>query len=134
MRVVDTLASIEFLTASPAGKVVAAEIPAREAWLVPTIVRLELAKWLNREADEDMADQIAAFAEMCVVVPLDTRIALMAAGLCARYRLATADAIVYATALSHDAGLLTCVAHFSGLSGVTYIPKRRLESAPNPGP
>lgn len=30
----------------------------------------------------------------------------------AKYRLATADAIVYATALQHGAELLTCDAHF----------------------
>lgn len=112
----------------------AAELPAREDWIIPTIVQLELAKWLNREANEDLADRIAAFAEMCVVVPLDTRIALAAADLCFRHRLATADAIVYATALAHDADLLTCDAHFSGLPNVTFIPKQRLEPAPPPGP
>ena len=112
----------------------AAELPAREDWIIPTTVQLELAKWLNREANEDLADRIAAFAEMCVVVPLDTRIALAAADLCFRHRLATADAIVYATALAHDADLLTCDAHFSGLPNVTFIPKQRLEPAPPPGP
>jgi predicted nucleic acid-binding protein len=123
MRVVDTSAWIEWLAASPAGKAIAAEMPAREAWIVPTMVQLELAKWLNREAGEDKADQVTAFTEMCIVVPLDTKIALAAAGLCARHRLATADAIVYATALHHDADLLTCDAHFEGLPGVLFIPK-----------
>jgi len=123
MRVVDTSAWIEWLAASDVGKTIAAEMPAREAWLVPTIVQLELCKWLNREAGEDKADQVTAFTEMCVVVPLDTKIALAAAALCARHRLATADAIVYATALLHDADLLTCDAHFAGLPGVTFFPK-----------
>jgi predicted nucleic acid-binding protein len=123
MRVVDTSAWIEWLAASPAGTAIAAEIPARETWVVPTIVQLELAKWLNREAGEDRADQVTAFTEMCVVAPLDTKIALAAAALCARHRLATADAIVYATALHHDADLLTCDAHFDGLPGVVFIPK-----------
>ena len=123
MRVVDTSAWIEWLAASPAGAILAAEIPPQEAWLVPTIVQLELAKWLNREAGDDKSDQVTAFASMCVVVPLDTRIALAAAELCVRHRLATADAIVYATALLHDADLLTCDAHFDGLPGVVLIPK-----------
>src|ERR1039458_1756710 len=91
MRVVDASAWNEWLAASPAGTAIAAEVPAREAWLVPTIVQLELAKWLNREAGEDKADQVAAFTETCVVVPLDTRIALAAAVLCARHRLAPAE-------------------------------------------
>lgn len=123
MRLVDTSAWIEWLAASPTGAAIAAAIPAREAWLVPTIVQLELAKWLNREAGEDKADQVTAFTGMCVVAPLDTKIALAAAALCARHRLATADAIVYATALLHDADLLTCDAHFDGLPGVTFFPK-----------
>jgi len=101
----------------------AAEMPARETWLVPTIVQLELAKWLNREAGGDKADQVTAFTEMCVVAPLDTKIALAAAALFAEHRLSTADAIVYATASLHDADLLTCDAHFDGLPGVMFIPK-----------
>jgi predicted nucleic acid-binding protein len=123
MRVVDTSAWIEWLAASPAGANLAGEIPAREAWLVPTIVQLELTKWLNREAGDDKADQVTAFTSMCVVVPLDTKVALAAVALCAQHRLATADAIVYATALLYDADLLTCNAHFDGLPGVTFIPK-----------
>jgi predicted nucleic acid-binding protein len=123
MRAVDTSAWIEWLVASPTGQTIAAALPRREEWLVPTIVQLELGKWLNREAGEDKADQVTAFTELCLVVPLDTRIALSAASLCSRYRLATADAIVYATALRYDADLLTCDAHFDGLPGVTFISK-----------
>ena len=123
MRVVDTSAWIEWLMASPTGKLVEASLPTREDWLVPTIVQLELARWLAREVGEDKADQVVAFAQMCVVVPLDTKIALAAAEMCARHKLATADAIVYATARQHEADLLTCDAHFSGLPGVTVISK-----------
>lgn len=123
MRLVDTSAWIEWLIASPAGATVAAELPGRGRWLVPTIVQLELAKWLTREAGEDKADQVIAFTETCVVADLDTATALSAAELCARHKLATADAIVYATALAHGADLLTCDRHFEGLSGVRLVPK-----------
>jgi len=37
--------------------------------------------------------------------------------------LATADAIVYATALAHGADLLTCDRHFDGLRDVRFVPK-----------
>lgn len=123
MRLVDTSAWIEWLIGSPAGGAVAAELPGRARWLVPTIVQLELAKWLTREAGEDKADQVIAFTETCVVADLDTPIALSAADLCARRKLATADAIVYATALAHGADLLTCDRHFEGLPGVRLVPK-----------
>ncbi len=123
MVLVDTSAWIEWLTGSTTGQAVGQGVPARGQWLVPTIVQLELAKWLMREVGEDKADQVAAFTQMCVVVPLNTRIALAAAGLCKAHRLATADAIVYATALEHDAELTTCDAHFKALPGVMYLPK-----------
>ena len=58
-----------------------------------------------------------------VVVPLDTTIALLAADLHREHKLATADAIVYATARRMGAGLLTCDAHFEGLPNVVLFPK-----------
>ena len=123
MVLVDTSAWIEWLMATPTGGAVAALMPAQQDWLVPTIIQLELAKWLTRELGEDRADQVIAFSQMCRIVPLDTKIALAAADLCARRRLATADAIIYATALAHHAELLTCDAHFEGLEGVRYLAK-----------
>ena len=123
MRLVDTSAWIEWLIGSPAGATVAADLPERGQWLVPTIVQLELAKWLTREAGEDKADRVIAFTETCVVADLDTAIALSAAELGGRRKLATADAIVYATALAHGADLLTCDRHFEGLRDVRLVPK-----------
>lgn len=123
MRVVDTSTWIEWLTGSPLSKPLAKEIPDQERCLVPTIVQLELSKWLVREVGEDEADQMLAYTQKCVVVPLDTRIALLAAELHRQYKLATADAIVYATAVGNDGDLLTCNAHFEGLPGVVLIRK-----------
>jgi predicted nucleic acid-binding protein len=123
MRVVDTSAWIEWLIGSPTGGLLGNLLPEREAWLVPSIVQLELAKWLNRETGAETADQVLAFTQMCVVVPLDTKLALAAAEICSSSKLATADAIVYATALEHGAELLTCDSHFEGLPGVSYIAK-----------
>jgi predicted nucleic acid-binding protein len=123
MRLVDTSAWIEWLIASPAGKSVEVAMPERADWLVPTIVQLELATWLAREVGEDKADEVVAFTQMCFVVPLDTKIALAAAEICGKHKLATADAIVYATALEYEADVLTCDANFGGLPGVMFIPK-----------
>jgi len=125
MRVVDTSAWIEWLIGSPLGASLANELPDLTQWLVPTIVQLELAKWLTREVGEDKADQVIALTETCIVADLDTATALSAAELCARHKLATADAIIYATALSHRADLLTCDQHFGTLPGVRLIPKDR---------
>jgi predicted nucleic acid-binding protein len=123
MRLVDTSAWIEWLIGSPVGKTVAFDLPARGQWLVPTIVQLELSKWLTREIGEDKADQVVAFTETCIVADLDTAIALSAVELSARHKLATADAIVYATALANGADLLTCDRHFERLPGVKFVAK-----------
>jgi predicted nucleic acid-binding protein len=123
MILVDTSAWIEHLLDTPVGRSVDQKLPEREEWLVPTIVQLELAKWLAREVGEDAAEQVIAFTQKCVVIPLDTPIALDAAEICRSHKLATADAIVYATARAHEAMLLTCDAHFSGMDNVELIPK-----------
>ena len=123
MRLVDTSAWIEWLIGSPVGARVAREFPERGQWLVPTIVQLELARWLRRELGDDAADPVIAFTETCVVADLDTPTALSAVELGMAHKLATADAIVYATALAHAADLLTCDRHFEGLHGVRLVPK-----------
>lgn len=123
MRLIDTSAWIEWLIGSPTGELVAKRLPEQSDWLVPTIVQLELAKWLMREVGEDKADQVVAFTQLCHIAPLDTEIALAAAEACRMNRLATADAIVFVTARAHDADLVTCDAHFEELPGVTLIEK-----------
>lgn len=123
MRLVDTSAWIEWLIATPLGRSLAPELPERDAWLVPTIVQFELAKWLTRNVGEAEADRVIAFTDTCRVVELDTRIALAAADVSARHKLPTADAIVYATARAADADLLTCDRHFERLPGVILLPK-----------
>lgn len=124
MRLVDTSAWIEFLIGSDTGALLSHELPDRTEWLVPAIVQLELSKWLTREAGEDKADQVIAFTGTCIVADLDTTIALAAAALSASSKLATADAIVYATAQAYGAELLTCDRHFETLPGVRFIPKQ----------
>lgn len=123
MILVDTSAWIEWLIGSPTGEKVAGRLPEQADWLVPTMVQLELAKWLTREVGEEKADQVIAFTQVCQVVPLDTEIALTAAEACREHKLATADAIVFATARARGATLLTCDTHFDGLPGVTLIEK-----------
>ena len=120
MRVVDTSAWIEWFVDSTLGRSLAGEIPRREECIVPAIVQLELAKWLRREVGEERADEVIAYTQKCIVVALDTPVALLAAEMHRLHRLATADAIVYATALSRSADLLTCDAQLAKLPGVLY--------------
>jgi predicted nucleic acid-binding protein len=124
MTLVDTSAWIEWLIGSSTGAQVAETLPDQADWIVPTMVQLELAKWLMREVSESRADQVIAFTQVCRIVPLDTGIALAAADACRDHGLATADAIILATARAHGARLLTCDTHFRGIAGVQLIEKR----------
>ena len=123
MRLVDSSAWIEWLIGSPVGEIIVEHLPEQDAWLIPTMVQFELAKWLTRECGESIADQVIAFTHVCNIAPLDTEIALAAAEICRLHGLPSADAIILATARAHDADLLTCDRHFEGLPGVILIPK-----------
>ncbi len=90
---------------------------------MPTIVQLEISKWLRRERPEDLHHRVIAFSMTRRIVPLDTKVALVAADLCRTLKLATADAVVLATARINNADLLTCDAHFEGLADVVYRAK-----------
>jgi predicted nucleic acid-binding protein len=123
MRVVDTSVWIEWLIESPLQAVITQEFPTPDMCLVPTIVQLELNKWLTREISETEADRVIAYTQLCQVIELDTPIALQAAEWHRHYQLTTADSIIYATATIHHADLLTCDRHFEGLPKVLFMPK-----------
>jgi predicted nucleic acid-binding protein len=123
MRLVDSSAWIEWFIDGAQAEELARMMPAQADTLVPTMVQHELRKWFLRERSEEIADEVIAFTELCTVVPLDTRLALEAAEVACRHKLASADAIIYATAREHGAELLTCDSHFKGLEGVVYIAK-----------
>lgn len=107
MKVVDTSIWIEWLIGSTLKHAIAEVFPDTSQCVVPTIVQLELDKWLTREVGENEADQVIAYTQNCTVAALDTKIALQAADLHRQHKLATADAIVYATAVIYGAELLT---------------------------
>ena len=123
MRVVDTSVWIEWMVGSPLGESLALELPTNDQWVVPTIVQYELSRWLAREMSDAAAARAIAFSKELVVAPLTTDIATTAADYAKVHGLATADAIVFATAADARADLLTCDAHFSKLPSVVYVAK-----------
>ena len=123
MRVVDTSVWIEWIAGSALGETLALELPENDQWIVPTIVQYELSRWLAREMSDAAAARAIAFSKELVVAPLTTDIATIAAAYARLHCLATADAIIFATAKDARADLLTCDAHFAELPGVTYVAK-----------
>lgn len=123
MRVVDSSAWIEWLRDTALAPDIGGQLPHVASWIVPSMVLHEVAKWLGRERGDAAVAEFVAFCRTCLIVPLDERLAVMAARLAREHRLATADAIIYATTHATNADLLTCDAHFNGLDGVVYLPK-----------
>jgi predicted nucleic acid-binding protein len=127
--VVDTSALIELLARGERHGDVRRRLPPRSEIVIPTIVQLELTKWMLRYSGADAAARVLGFTATCRVESLTTTIAARAAVESGRHKLSTADAIVYATARHMGLKLLTCDAHFEGLEDVVLIDKRNAATA-----
>ncbi len=123
MKLVDTCVWAEILRGTPTGRALKASIPPSGQLVVSTMVVYELAKWLARNVDDERADQAMVTLLNAYVVEPTAAIALQAAQLSAEYKLHALDAVIYATALEHDAQLVTCDAHFKDLPQVDYTAK-----------
>lgn len=124
MYLVDTCGWIEWLTDSPLAKGYSRYLTSTDTLLVPTLVQHELYKWLYRETDQATALSAIAATKTATIIPFDTSLALLAAEVAREFKLATADAIIYATARQYDATLITGDAHFANLPQVKYFQKR----------
>jgi predicted nucleic acid-binding protein len=80
---------------------------------VRKILLLRHTKWA--------AESFISEALRHTVVPIDQYIALSAAAISLQHKLAMADALVYTTAITRGAKLLTSDSHFRELPGVTVL-------------
>ena len=124
MNVVDSSAWLEYFGDGPNASEFAAAIDAPEGLVVPTLTVFEVFKRTCQIADE--ASGLAAIAVMLQgeVADLNSALSLDAARISLHTGLAMADSIILATARSHEAVLWTQDAHFEGLAGVEFRPKR----------
>jgi predicted nucleic acid-binding protein len=118
---VDSSGWIEFLGDGPLADQFAPYFEREERLIVPAIVLYEVYKKLLSVRDSNAADRFLSAALRARFVPIDERLALLAARISLDRRLAMADAIIYATALAAGAHLVTSDAHFQGLLEVTVL-------------
>lgn len=123
MRLADTCVWIELLQGTPTGQHYRHLFDDPDQVLVPTLVQFELHRWVLRERGEEVANQVVAATRNSRIVPLTEAMALHAAALGLQFKLAAADALIYATALHQRVPLVTCDAHFESLPGVEYRAK-----------
>ncbi len=93
--------------------------------LVPSLLTYEVTRWFLVRTSEETS-QIAGLQlgrwQRCAI---DDVIAVEAAQLAKRYRLAMADAMLLACAQAHDAEMWTQDADFAGLPGVRLFERQR---------
>jgi predicted nucleic acid-binding protein len=121
MRVVDSSGWLEFFVDGPLARKYENYLSNPGEIITPTIVLYEVYKKIRRERSEEEALVAAAQMQKTHLVPLTETIALAAADINLEHRLAMADSIVYATALSSRAQLVSSDADFAQLPNVTYL-------------
>jgi toxin FitB len=119
---VDSSGWIEFLGDGPRAEKFAPYFEREDRLIVPTIVIYEAYKKLLSAQGSSIADRFLSAALRGRVVPIDERLAVLAARISLERRLAMADAFIYATALVEGAHLVTMDAHFQRLPHATVIP------------
>ncbi len=118
---VDSSGWLEYITLDKNARAFARYIEGERPVLVPTIVLYEVYKKLSQSWGKVEADRFESHALRRKVVPLDDMLAIAAARTSIAHHLAMADAIIYATALSFSAELVSSDQHFQGLPGVTLL-------------
>ena len=124
MNVVDSSAWLEYFGDGPNASEFAAAIEAPERLVVPALTVFEVFKRTSQIADEASALDAIAVMLQGDVVDLNAALSLDAARISLDTGLAMADSIILATARAREAVLWTQDAHFEGLSGVEFRPKR----------
>jgi len=118
---VDSSGWVEFIGDGPLAGKFAPYFEREERLLVPAIVLYEVYKKLLSSQGSTAADRFLSAALRARFVPIDERLALLAARISLDRRLAMADVMIYATALAAGAHLVTSDSHFQGLAEVTVI-------------
>lgn len=119
--IVDSSGWIEFFIDGPNGDQFEAAITKTEDLVVPAITITEVYRWVMRESSVADALTVAASMKQGKVVALDENLAVLAAEISHKHRLPLADGIIYATAHSYSAELLTQDVDLEGLPNVRYF-------------
>jgi len=118
---VDSIGWIEYLAARPKADLFAPYIEGSEPLVSSAIQIYEIYKVVRRDLSEERAIAAVSALRTTQIEPLAESLALEAADIALEHGLAMADAIIFATAMRHDAEIITGDVDFDGLPGVTLI-------------
>lgn len=120
MNLVDTSGWIEYFFGETNSSYFSEPIENTSVLIVPVVCLYEVFKKVNQVADEAQALQAIAQMKQGKVIELNEEIALNAAKMSLRYKLAMADSFIYATGQIENATIWTQDADFKELPGVKY--------------
>ena len=123
LNIVDSSGWIEYFTDGPNAGRFAGPLSDSDTLVVPTVTIYEVFRVVLRRRGEDDALRVAAAMSQGREIPLTSALALDAARLAHRMRMAMADGIILATARLTGATLWTQDVDFEGLANVRYIPR-----------
>ena len=121
----DSSGWIEIARGGPNAQAFAKALQPSHSILSSTISLYEVSKYLTREAGEVNAGELLAFIRNYPVIAVTEDLALRAAELSARHKLAMAHSLIYATSLAQNAILWTQDDDFENLPHVKYFPKKQ---------
>lgn len=119
--ILDSSGWLEYLTTDTKAALFASYFEGHRPILVPAIVLYEVRKVLLLRQTKDISDIFLSEALRRGIIPIDQEIALSAAAVSIKYRLAMADALLYATSVREKAEFVTSDPHFKDLPGVTLL-------------
>ncbi len=122
-NVIDSSAWIEYFLDSPRADLFAAAIENAECLVVPTICLFEVCRVLDRHYGEATVAQCLNVMRLGELVPLTDQLAISAARIASKHKLAFGDAVIYASAQAKGAVLWTQDADYAQLAGVQYFVK-----------
>ena len=119
LTVVDSSGWVAYLGDGPQAEAFSLYLEREQCLVVPTIVIYEVVKKLKLTSSETVVHRFHAYRGR--QMELDSSLAIAAAQISVRNRLAMADAIIYATAESAGAQLVTSDIDFRDLPGVIVV-------------
>lgn len=124
MNIVDSSAWLEYFAGGPNASFFAAAIEDQKRLIIPSICLYEVFKTILRQLGKKEALEKTAAMRQGKVVDLTTALALQAASISLKHRLAMADSIVLATARANHGVLWTQDSDFEALPSVKFRAKR----------
>lgn len=119
--IVDSSGWIEYFIDGANAKRFAEAIEKESEVFIPTVILMEVYKWILRESSENDALTALATMRQYRLLDLDSHLAISAAENSHRLKLSLADSIIYTTARAYQSELWTQDADMEDLDGVIYL-------------